>query len=74
MADCFLKEEDTALLKELFNGIGFVDRESEIKRISFYKTLFEKQLQGAEQSANEQCKLYNSLGVLTGISICIFLG
>ncbi len=70
----FLKKDEINLLKEFLDGLGFVHRESEIKRILFYKALFEKQLKSAEQAADSQCKLYNSLGALIGIAICIFLG
>lgn len=69
----FLESKDIELLNNFLKEIGMSDSESEYKRITVYKTLFEKQLAEAEKRFVELSKLYNSLGFLTGLSICIFL-
>ena len=69
----YLKPEDTELLNRFLGEFGMGDREKECRNISLYKTLFEKQLWQAEENSNRLYKLYNSLGFLTGLVICIFL-
>ncbi len=63
--------------KELFQGFlkdfGMGDREKECRNIMLYKTLFQKQLSEAEENAGRLYKLYNSLGFLVGLVICIFI-
>ena len=69
----YLKPEDTELLNRFLGEFGMGDRAKECRNISLYKTLFEKQLWQAEENSNRLYKLYNSLGFLTGLVICIFL-
>lgn len=69
----YLEPSDTELLNRFLGEFGMGDREKESRNISLYKTLFEKQLQEAEENSNRLYKLYNSLGFLTGLVICIFL-
>ena len=69
----YLKPEDTELLIRFLGEFGMGDREKECRNISLYKTLFEKQFGEAEDNSNRLYKLYNSLGFLTGLMICIFL-
>ena len=68
-----LKPADTELINRFLNEFGMGDREKECRNISLYKTLFEKQFGEAEDCSNRLYKLYNSLGFLTGLLICIFL-
>lgn len=69
----YLLLEDIAILEEYFSNIGMSDSESECERIRLYSSLIEKQRSKAEEKCRELCKLYNTLGVLGGIFICIFL-
>lgn len=69
----YLKPEDTEILNRFLGEFGMGDREKECRNISLYKTIFEKQLQVADENSNRLYKLYNSLGFLTGLVICIFL-
>lgn len=73
MIDDSLLKEDNELLKKLISEMGISHRETEYKHILLYKTLFEKRLREAENDSTRLCKLYNTLGFLTGLSICIFL-
>ncbi|MEE0896743.1 MAG: stage III sporulation protein AB [Acutalibacteraceae bacterium] len=68
-----LKPADAELINRFLNEFGMGDREKECRNISLYKTLFEKQFGEAEDCSNRLYKLYNSLGFLTGLLICIFL-
>ena len=65
--------ESAELLIRFLGEFGMGDREKECRNISLYKTLFEKQFGEAEDNSNRLYKLYNSLGFLTGLMICIFL-
>ena len=69
----YLKPEDTEILNRFLGEFCMGDREKECRNISLYKTIFEKQLQVADENSNRLYKLYNSLGFLTGLVICIFL-
>lgn len=69
----YLEKDDVQLAENFFGEIGMTDSESEYKRIFLYKTLFEQKAQEAVQRAQTLSKLYTSLGILIGLSICIFL-
>ncbi len=69
----YLSSEDIKLFEELLKEMGISDRQSECERIDTYKTLFEKQLKIAEERDKQLFKLYNSLGVLIGLAVCIFV-
>ncbi len=68
-----LSKEDKKLFEKLISEMGVLNKESEIKNVLIYNTLFQKRLKEAEANAERLSKLYNSLGVLIGASICIFL-
>ncbi len=68
-----LTKEDAELFKEFLEGLGMQCLDGESKRISLYKGIFLKQRLEAEERANRLCRLYNSLGFLAGLSICIIL-
>ncbi len=69
----YLLKEDIELFNEFLKDLGMQDLKSEQERISLYKSLFIKQQLKAEENAERLCKLYNTVGFLTGLSICIFL-
>lgn len=68
----FLEKEDAALLEEYFSDIGMSDAESECERTGLYMNLLKKKCDEAEKKCGELCRLYNALGILCGIFICIF--
>ena len=70
--DCDLNEEDSALLNEFLKGLGMSDSQSEYNRAIGYSSLFENKFKEAQKDSKSLCKLYKSLGVLSGIFICIF--
>lgn len=69
----FLEPEDTALLNEFFRDIGMSDAKAECERVGLYLSLLRKNCDAAEQKCGELCRLYNTLGILCGIFLCIFL-
>lgn len=68
-----LLNEETELLQTFLSKAGMSDINSECSRISIYKSLLKKTLASAEDRMGQYSKLYNTLGVLTGLAICIFL-
>ena len=69
----FLKKQEIADFDEFINSIGILDRQSEYKRIMSFISIFEKRFQEAQKNYNELSKIYNTLGFLVGLSLCIFL-
>lgn len=68
----YLLKEDISLLNEFFGDLGMRDTRSEYERCCLYKTLVENRQKEAEQNFRELSKLYNTLGVLSGIFIILF--
>lgn len=68
-----LCKEDKLLFEKMITRMGVSNKESEIRNISLYNTLFQKRLKEAEDKAERLARLYSSLGPLIGASICIFL-
>ncbi len=73
ISDSYLERDDIHLIESFLNESGMSDRESEYKRALLYQTLFEQRSDEATKKAENLSKLYTSLGVLSGLSICIFL-
>ena len=69
----FLEKEDINLLNEFFDDFGARDKDGEYERTKFYAALLQKQYEFSDIKCNKLCRLYNSLGVLSGLFICIFL-
>lgn len=67
-----LNKEDIALINEFFHNIGMSDTAAECERTELYILLISKKRSEAEQNCKELCRLYNSIGILGGIFICIF--
>lgn len=67
-----LKNGDKRLLEEFFCDLGMRDSKTEQERISLYSELFKGRLSEAISESASLCKLYNALGVLCGIFLCIF--
>lgn len=59
-------------MKGFFKDIGMSDSKSEYERCELYITLLEAQISEAEKNYTELGKLYKSIGLLSGIFICIF--
>lgn len=68
-----ISKEDKEILEKLFSEIGISDRQRDCNNVLMHKNLLEKQLETAEDDCKRLSKLYNSLGFLGGLSLCIFL-
>ncbi len=68
----YLLKEDIAILEEFFLNIGMGDKTAECERADGYILLIKKQYEEAKEKSKELGKLYNTLGILCGIFICIF--
>lgn len=69
----FLEVQDVTEFNNFINSIGVQDSQSEYRRTIGFITVFEKKAQEAQKNYCELSKLYNTLGFLIGLSICIFL-
>lgn len=67
-----LKSEDVTLLEEYFSDAGMSDIQSECERCRLYISLLKEQHRRAEEDCSKLCRLYRTLGFLSGIFICIF--
>ncbi len=76
--DCLVDNKDYfyqnqfLVLTEFLDKTGFDIQSIEIKKLNYYKTFFNNELQQAQQKEIKDCKLYRTLGLYAGISIAIF--
>ncbi len=68
-----LSLEDRDKLTELFNSLGMSDCESESKKCDTYIEFFEERHRLISNKNREECKLFRSLGFLSGVFLSIFL-
>lgn len=68
-----LQKQDSLLLKEFFDGFGLQSGEGEASRCRLYSTLLNQKCAEADEKLQKLFKLYSSLGVLSGLFVCIFL-
>lgn len=68
-----LQKQDVLLLKEFFDGFGLQRGESEAQRCRLYSTLLSQKYTEADEKLQRLFKLYSSLGILSGLFVCIFL-
>lgn len=69
----YFEKSDIDLLTEFFSGLGYGDKNREYERTKLFAALIKKQSEEANLKAESLCKLYSSLGFLSGAFICIFL-
>ena len=72
LKDC-LKPSDITVLEELFSTLGSGNKESECAKISLCKTQIEKNLLLAEKTYLEGAKIWQTLGVCTGLALGIMV-
>ena len=65
--------EDKNKLTELFSSLGMADSESESKKCDTYIAFFEERYNYISNKNREECKLYRTLGFLSGVFLSIFL-
>ncbi len=67
-----LYKSDSEILDKLFCEIGLLNRESAYNRCELSAALLKQKYNEAQSRYSELSKLYKSIGVLSGIFICIF--
>lgn len=65
--------EDITFLKEFFGGFGRQCSAKEAQRCEAFTRQLSKRLEEAQNEGAKLFKLYNTLGVLSGLFFCIFL-
>jgi len=68
-----LSNEDRNKLSELFSCLGMSDSESEGKKCDTYISFFEERYNFISNKNREECKLFRTLGFLSGVFLSIFL-
>ena len=68
-----LKKEDIQIIRNFGKMLGKTDKNGQISEIDLCVELIDKQIKDAEKILLKNEKLYKTLGVTSGISICIIL-
>lgn len=69
----FLEKETVEILKEFFRDFGMQDVSAEYERTLIYVKILKKQYDESDLKCRELCRLYNTLGMLFGVFLVIFL-
>ncbi len=67
-----LETRDIEIIKDFFDDIGMSDSKAEYERCELYISLLNTQITEAEKNYTDLSKLYKSIGLFSGIFICIF--
>lgn len=65
--------EDKEILKMFGKSLGKTDIKGQVNQINLSLNLIEKQIEKAEIEKNKNYKLYKTMGVISGMAICIIL-
>lgn len=68
-----VKNEDLIIIRNFGKLLGKTDKQGQISEIELTKSLIEKQIKNAEEEKIKNEKLYKSMGIVTGLGICIIL-
>ena len=68
-----LKKEDIQIIRNFGKMLGKTDKNGQISEIDLCAQLIDKQIKDAKKILLKNEKLYKTLGVTSGISICIIL-
>ncbi|NLJ90902.1 MAG: sporulation protein [Clostridiales bacterium] len=68
-----LVKEDYALLNQLGDSIGYLDKTMQINTLDLYLEQIDRTISELSESVKERTHLYNSLGIMGGIFITIIL-
>ena len=65
--------EDRRILGQVGDLLGSFDAEGQLSQLAYCQTLLQQQYQQALTEKNTKSQLFRSLGVLSGVGICILL-
>lgn len=68
-----LEKSDIEITDDFFKNIGMTDTKSEYERCELYINLLNNKIEDARIRHHELNRLYKSIGIMSGISVCIFL-
>ena len=68
-----LDTETAKITEEFLENVGMNDKKAEYERAMFYKEILQKEYDIAFQNYRQQGRLYNTLGVLCGLFLILFL-
>lgn len=67
------KREDKDMYSGFVQGLGISDTQGQLEHISLYSSLLDDCIKNAKAECSEKSKLYLSLGLFMGITLCIIL-
>ena len=73
LAGSTLKQTEKQNLKQLGDGLGYLDLEMQIATIELYLEQLNEEIAGASGELESKQKLYRSLGIAGGVFLVIFL-
>ena len=68
-----LSPRDMELLREFGAQLGATDTQGQLEHIALYQALFQKQLTQAREDIAQKAKLYQVLGLFSGVSVALTL-
>ena len=68
-----INNEDKEIIKMFGKLLGKTDIKGQLSQIELTQKLIEKQIEKAEFEKNKNSKLYKTIGIISGIAICIIL-
>ncbi len=69
----YMNQQDREQLTHLGETLGYLDKEMQLKTIDLYIEQLEQDLEDAVHSLKEKTRLYNTLGVLSGLFLTVIL-
>lgn len=73
LKNTYMNQQDMEQLHHLGDTLGYLDKEMQLKTIDFYIEQLDHELQEAIATMKEKTKLYNMLGVLSGLFLTVVL-
>lgn len=68
-----LDKRDTAIIRELLNGLGKTDTDGQISMLEMNKKLLQNRLEQAREEYSKKGRMYRSVGVLVGVGAAVML-
>ncbi len=69
----YLEKDECEIIDDFFANLGMSDTDAEYKRCELYINMINNKADEALKKHRELSRLYKSIGVMSGIFICIFL-
>lgn len=73
LVETYLTKKDKESLSRLGEHLGYLDKQMQLKTIDLYVEQLEMELKETTDTMKDKMRLYNTLGVLSGIFITIIL-